>query len=121
MHMTNDPSVQSDLDAMLLPWGDVTSRRMFGGLGYFVGDRMFAVYHRGAVAAKLPDAERERALEGGHGRPFTPMPGRRFGNWVEFPVEAAGDVEALLPWLETAFEHVQVTPPSGRRASRSAR
>ena len=52
--MTNDPSVQGELDAMLLPWGDVSSRRMFGGLGYFVGDRLFAVYHRGAVASQAP-------------------------------------------------------------------
>ncbi len=115
--MTNNPSVQNDLDALLLPWSEVSARRMFGGHGYFVGDRLFAVYHKGAVAAKLPEADRRQALDGGRARPFTPHPGRPFGDWVEFPVEETGAVEELLPWLERAFEYVQVTPPKGRKPS----
>lgn len=114
--MTNDASVQSDLDAILLPWSEVSTRNMFGGHAYFVGDRLFAVYHKGAVAAKLPDPGRTQALDSGRARPFTPHPGRPFGEWVEFAVEAGG-VEALLPWLETAFEYVKLTPPKGRKAS----
>ncbi|MDE2860555.1 MAG: TfoX/Sxy family protein [Chloroflexota bacterium] len=115
--MTNDPSVQSDLDAMLIPWGDVSTRRMFGGLGYFVGDRLFAVYHRGEVATKLPEPDRTQALESGRAALFSPTLGRRFGDWVSFPVDEDGGVDALLPWLKTAIEYVRVTPPSGRKTS----
>lgn len=115
--MTLDPSVQSDLDAILLPWSEVSTRRMFGGQGYFVGDRLFAVYHKGVVAAKLPDPDRTQALDSGRARPFTPHPGRPFGEWVEFTMEEAGGFEALVPWLETAFEYVKVTPPKGRKSS----
>ena len=119
--MTNDASIQSDLDALLLPWRDVSARRMFGGHGYFVGDRLFAVYHKGAVATKLPDSHRVQALDSGRARPFSPTPGRRFGDWVEFPVEEPGVVDSLLPWLETALEHVRMTPPKGGRRSGMAR
>ena len=119
--MTNDASIQSDLDALLLPRRDVSTRRMFGGHGYFVGDRLFAVYHKGAVATKLPDSDRVQALDSERARPFTPTPGRSFGNWVEFPVEGPGEIDSLLPWLETAIEHVRVTSPKGRRASGRAR
>ena len=63
--MTNDPSVQDELDALLLPGGDVSTRRMFGGLGYFVGDRLFAVYHRGEVATKLPNPTAHRHWKAG--------------------------------------------------------
>lgn len=115
--MTNDASVQSDLDAVLLTWTDVSTRMMFGGHGYFVGDRMFAVYWRGEVATKLPDPHRTQALDDGLAGPFTPTPGRRFGDWVSFPVNDDGGVDALLPWLATAIEHVRMTPPKGRRAS----
>ena len=118
--MTNDASVQSDLDAVLLTWLDVSTRKMFGGHGYFVSDRMFAVYHRGEVATKLPEPDRTQALESGHADLFTPTPGRRFGDWVSFPVDEDG-VDALLPWLETAIEYVRMTPPKGRRASGRAR
>ena len=118
--MTPDPSVQSDLDAMLLPWSEVSTRRMFGGHGYFVGDRLFAVYHKGVVATKLPDPYRTQVLDSKRASPFTPHPGRPFGEWVEFPVEDSGGVEELLPWLQKAFEYVLKTPPKGKRASRSA-
>ena len=40
--MTVEAAIQADLDALLLPWQDVSARRMFGGNGYFVGDRLFA-------------------------------------------------------------------------------
>lgn len=114
--MTNDASVQNGLDAVLLSWNDVSTRTMFGGHGYFVGDRTFAVYWRGEVATKLPDPQRNQALDGGLAEPFTPTPGRRFGDWVSFPVDE-DCVDALLPWLETAIEYVRVSPPNGRRAS----
>ena len=119
--MTNDPSVQSDLDAVLLPWADVSTRRMFGGHGYFVGDWLFAVYHRGEVATKLPDPHRMQALESGRAALFSPAPGRRFGDWVSFPVDEDGGVDALLPWLQTAIDYVRMTPPKGRKASGRAR
>ena len=114
--MTNDASVQSDLDALLLPWSEVSTRNMFGGYAYFVGDRLFACYYKGAVATKLPDPDRKQLLDDGRARPFTPQPGRPFGEWVEFPVEESGGVEELLPWLEKSFEYVQMTPPKGRKA-----
>ena len=119
--MTNDPSVQSELDAILLPWSEVSTRSMFGGHAYFVGDRLFACYYKGAVAAKLPEPDRKQALDNGRARPFTPQPGRPFGEWVEFPVEGSGGVEALLPVLETALEYVQRTPPKGRKSPRRTR
>ena len=115
--MTNDASVQSELDAALLPWAGVSTRTMFGGHGYFVGDRMFAVYYRGAVAAKLPEPRRTVALDCGLATPFTPTPGRPFGDWVSLSVDASGSIDDLLPWLATAIEHVRVTPPTGRRAA----
>ena len=116
--MSVDASVQAELDALLLPWDDVSTRRMFGGLGYFVGDRLFAAFHRGNLATKLPDADYEKALAHPGARPFTPTPGRRFGTWVEFSLEHSGGAEPLLPWLKTAFEYVQQTPPTGKRTSR---
>ena len=120
--MTNDPNVQTELDAALLPWRDVSTRTMFGGHGYFVGDRLFAVYHRGAVATKLPEPQLSQALESGRATPFTPTPGRPFGNWAAFRVEPPSGVDALLPWLEAAIEYVRVTPPArSRRAAGSAR
>ena len=118
--MTNEATFQSDLDVVLLTWTDVSTRSMFGGHGYFVNDRLFAVYHKGEVATKIPEPDRTQALNDGLASHFTPTPGRRFGDWVSFPVDGDG-VDSLLPWLETAIEYVRMTPPKGRRASGRAR
>ena len=112
--MTTDASIHAELDGLLLPWDDVSTRKMFGGRGYFVGDRLFAAYY-GGIATKLPDPDREEVLNRQIATPFTPTPGRRFGNWVRFPLEGPDGIEALLPWLRKAYEYVQVTPPKGRK------
>ena len=112
--MTTDASIHAELDGLLLPWDDVSTRRMFGGRGYFVEDRLFAAFYDG-IATKLPDQDREEVLNSRKTTPFTPTPGRRFGNWVRFPLEGPDEVETLLPWLRKAYEYVQVTPPKGRK------
>jgi len=92
----------------------VSTRPMLGGRGYFVGDRLFAA-HYGGIATKLPDPDREEDLASQLASPFTPVPGRRFGNWVRFPLNGLNEVETLLPWLHKAYEYVLVTPPKGRK------
>ena len=57
--MTVEAAIQADLDALLLPWQDVSARRMFGGNGYFVGDRLFAVFIR---ASWLPSCRTRSGL-----------------------------------------------------------
>jgi hypothetical protein len=110
-----DASRQAELNLMLFPLGDVSARKMFGGRWYIVGDRLFAAFHKGVVATKLPDADREYVLDREIARPFTPTPGRRFGNWVGFPLRQTEDTVDVLPWLRKAFEYVQLTPPEWKR------
>ncbi len=113
--MSTDPPIVSELDALLLPLPDVTRRNMFGGAGYFAGDRLFAAFHKGALAAKLPMENMERLLRDGLAEPFTPTPGRPFGTWVQFAVSGPDDAREHMGWLKTAHEYVAATPPSGRR------
>ena len=112
--MTTDASIHGELDGLLLPWDDVSTRPMFGGRGYFVGDRLFAA-HYGGSATQPPGQDREEVLNSQIASPFPPVPGRRFGNWVRFPLEGPDGVESLLPWLRKAYEYVLVTPPKGRK------
>ena len=112
--MTTDISIHADMDGLFLPWNDVSTPPMFGGHGYFMGDRLFAAYY-GGVATKLPDQDREEVLNRKIVTPFTPTPGRRLGNWVRFTLEGHDEVEPLLPWQRKAYEYVLVTPPKGRK------
>ncbi|MBI2856033.1 MAG: TfoX/Sxy family protein [Chloroflexi bacterium] len=119
--MTADVPAQDELGQLMLSWDGVSTRGMFGGVGYFVGDRLFAAIHKGRLITKLPQSEREEALAHQLARPFATVPGRPFGDWVEFSLEGTGRAEAVLPWLQKGFECVQATPPKGRRTSRRKR
>ncbi len=108
--MPVDPEVRSALDGRLVAMQDVTSRSMFGGVGYMVGGKMFAALAEGVVAMKLPDEQRQRALGLAGVSPFSPA-GRPFRQWVQFLVLMEEDVPAVLPWVESAFEYVGSQPP----------
>ena len=112
--MDIDPGIQKTLDAHVLPWERVTSRTMFGGVAYMVDGKMFAMLSEGAVAMKLPDQVRARALTLAGVSPFRPM-GRSFGRWVQFLVLLEDDVPVLTPWLESAREYVASLPAPAKR------
>jgi TfoX/Sxy family transcriptional regulator of competence genes len=106
--------IQSELDGHLLPWPDVSARKMFGALVYMVDGKMFAMLSEGTVAMKLPDQVRARALTLAGVSPFRPM-GRSFGRWVQFLVLLEDDVPVLTPWLESAREYVASLPAPAKR------
>ena len=112
--MTSVASIHAKLDGFLLPWDEVSTQGIFGGRGYFVGDRLFSSFY-GGVMPKLPDQDREEALNRRIATPFTPVPGHRFGNRVRFPLEGPDGVEALPPWLRKTYEYVQAKPPKVRK------
>ena len=100
-----DPEVREALDAHILPWEDVTSRAMFGGVAYMVKGKMFAMLGEGVVAMKLPDELRSRALTLAGVSPFKPT-GSTFGQWIQFVILLDDDVPVLVPWLESTRNYV---------------
>ena len=100
-----DPEVREALDAHILPWEDVTSRAMFGGVAYMVKGKMLAMLGEGVVAMKLPDELRSRALTLAGVSPFKPT-GSTFGQWIQFVILLDADVPVLVPWLESARKYV---------------
>ena len=115
--MPVDPNVHKALDASVLPWEGVTSRAMFGGVGYMVDGKMFAALMEGVVGMKLPDQVRARALTLVGVSPFMPT-GKPFGVWVQFLVLLEDDVQTLTPWLEAARDYVASLPAPARRGKR---
>ncbi|MGH7776041.1 MAG: TfoX/Sxy family protein [Candidatus Dormibacterales bacterium] len=63
---------------------------MFGMPSLKAGGRVFAGYHDGAMAFKLPEDERRRALQVEGAGPFDPSGrGRPMGDWARVPATAA--------------------------------
>ncbi len=118
--MAVDEDIRAALDRVLPSWKGVTSRRMFGGVAYMVGGKMFCVLMDGTLGMKLPDELRARALGFAGVSPFVSPSGGRFGQWVQFLLLLGDNVPPLIPWIEAAFNHVEALPEAPRR-SRGAR
>ena len=116
--MPYSPEIKEAMDLHLLPWEDVTSRKMFGGLCYLFQDRMFAFIMEEAVVTKLPSAEREKAMKRHGGSEFLSAQGRPFGEWTQFPVKKPAEVQAVMPWVKIGYDYVKSLPPTKRRSRR---
>ena len=88
--------VESFVDR-LLPLGDVTNKKMFGGYGIFESGKMFALVNsEGQIFLKVEDANREKFERAGspqHGR----MP------YFQIPDEILEDNDRLLVWAQEAI------------------
>ena len=118
--MAFDEELKQALDSVLLSWPNVSSRKMFGQVGYMVEGQMFAALSDGVVGAKLPDDLRQQAFQPAGVSPFRPT-GRPFGSWVQFVMLLADDVSAVIPWLEAASQYVASEPAPKKRRRKVSR
>lgn len=86
------------------PLGAVRTRRMFGALGVFRDDAMFALIHRGVVHVRARDALARR-FEAAGAKQFTyERDGRTvaLGYW-SLPESALDDPDEALDWAREAL------------------
>jgi TfoX/Sxy family transcriptional regulator of competence genes len=88
---------------------DARARRMFGGMGIYTGEKMFAILHDDIVSFKLSPEDRQTALELDGAKPFTPaeeghpeMP-----EYIVMPMSVLDDEETFTAWLRRSAEYVR--------------
>jgi len=107
--MSADQLATHALDLFALLGPGVAARRMFGGLGFYVGGFFFGIGDpdEGLIFLKVDDQTRQPFLDAG-GRPFTfEYPdGRRVAmdGYLTPPDAAMEDAEAMLPWARLGLE-----------------
>ncbi len=78
--------------------GDVSSKRMFGGVGLYAGDRFFALLDDDVLYLKADDSNRAD-FEAAGARPFQPYgPGSESTQYYEVPVGVLEDAAELARW-----------------------
>ncbi len=128
--MTRAPARPSAFIAFLLealaPLGAVSARRMFGGIGLFRGEVMFALLTRDeTLHFKVGDANRPAFEEAGQA-PFsysTKHGTNTLTSYWTCPPELLDDNDSLLEWAKGAVAVAmakQTKPRISRRAPRSA-
>lgn len=93
---------------LFAPLGAVLPRRMFGGVGFYLGGAMFAIGDPDEWRLWLKvDGDTRHAFEAAGGEPFVYLGGGRREVSLSYfapPPEAMDDAEGMLPWARLAVE-----------------
>lgn len=88
----------------LSDFGEVTFKKMFGGVGFFYRGLMFALIGRGNFYLKADETNRKDFEDAGMG-PFRPYPGREdIMQYYQVPPDVLEDRSALAQWAHKAYE-----------------
>jgi DNA transformation protein len=97
---------------------DVRARRMFGGMGVYSGEKMFAFLMEDEIGLKLsPDDYAEAmALEGAG--PIHPEPNAEpMREYCKMPKTITNDYEAFVVWVERSINYVRKRTSSSTGSS----
>jgi len=99
----------------------VRSRRMFGGVGLYSGDRFFGLIDDDVLYLKVDDSNRgEFVARGCHPfQPFKDKPEYSM-SYYDVPAEVLEDVDELARWARRSVAISAASPRPGRRKASSA-
>lgn len=122
--MPFSPEFRDHLLDLMAPLAHVEARRLFGGLGFYYRDAIFAIAVGDVLYFKVDEAGRDRFEAAGSG----PFSYRRAGGervinaFWRVPDEAMDDEDEFLQWARRAVEvglaaaHAKAATPRRRRA-----
>lgn len=91
----------------------VVRKPMFGYPALFLNGNMFAGTFQDKIVARLPEADREKAIKNGV-KQFEPMPGRPMKEYIVIPATDVAEPAALASWIERARRHAETLPAKSK-------
>ena len=87
---------------------DVRARRMFGGMGVYTGERMFAFLVGDDIGLKLCPHDLEMAMQLPGAEPLRPEPDAEpMREYVKMPREILDNYDQFLHWVGRSAAYVQ--------------
>jgi DNA transformation protein len=94
---------------------ELSSRRMFGGVGLYSGDLFFGVIDNDTVFFKV-DEETKKRYTKHRMPPFMPIPGKEpMTGYFQVPPSVLEDADAMGEWAREAVEVSRRAPARKRR------
>ena len=91
--------------------GELTEKRMFGGLGFIVdGHLAVAASRTGGLLARIDPADADEVLAQEGVEPME-VRGRKMPGWVLVAADVLRDEESLDDWIERSLTFVATLPP----------
>ena len=109
--MAYDEELAERIQEVLAPETGVTSRKMFGGLGFMVdGHLAVAAASAGSLMVRVDPAAGATWLDGEHVQPME-MQGRQLHGWLLVSRERLRTDEDLRTWVDRGVAFVRALPP----------
>lgn len=87
---------------------DVRARRMFGGMGIYTGERMFAFLIGDEIGLKLSTEDLDSALNLPGAGPMRPdKDAEPMRDYVKLPRNVTDNYDEFVVWVERSAEHVR--------------
>ncbi len=87
----------------LSTWGEVTARRMFGGVGLYRDGKVFALLANDVAYLKVDNTNRDKFLDAGSA-PFKPYPNKPTTmSYFEIPPDILDNSEELMEWAKESL------------------
>lgn len=88
---------------------DARARKIFGGMGIYTGEKMFAILEEDLVSLKLSPEDRQAALSLDGARVFKPMEEghSEMPEYIVMPLNILDDEENFQVWLIKSAEYVR--------------
>jgi DNA transformation protein len=87
---------------------DVRARRMFGGMGIYTGERMFAFLIGEDIGLKLCPTDFDEAMQLPGAGPLHPdAESEPMREYVKLPKQVLDNVETFVVWVERSAEYVR--------------
>ena len=85
-------------------WGDVTARKMFGGVGLYRDGKMFSLIADDVVYLKVDDSNREAFVQAGSSA-FKPYQDKATTmSYFEVPPDVLEEPEELVRWARQSLD-----------------
>jgi DNA transformation protein len=87
---------------------DVRARKIFGGMGVYTGEKMFAILMDDVVSFKLSPEDRQAVLSMEGACLFRPAPDKEpMPEYVVMPQKVLDDEQEFLNWLKRSAEYAR--------------
>jgi TfoX/Sxy family transcriptional regulator of competence genes len=109
--MAYDETLAERIRPLVGARGDVTERKMFGGIAWMLEGNMACGVMGDDVCVRMAPEDAEQALQQAETRPFEMMQGRPAKGMVVIDGAAVAEDDALARWVNAGADHALSLPP----------
>lgn len=100
---TESQQVREKFEEIVLPWPEVTKKKMFGSPTYSARGTIFAMLVNGGIILSQLDEEQKAALLSGTDAEYFVAHGRVIKKWVLIRIGEVADIERFIPFIEASY------------------